>query len=489
MRIRETALLVALFLAWVGSICGQPQPGSPWPMLRRDQYHTGRSPHNGPETSALKWVFETGRSIKSSPAVCVDGTVYLAPQDDYVYAINPDGSEKWRFDRSAGGGGESSPAIGGDGTIYVGSASSFFYAINPNGTEKWTYDVGSSYVLPSPTIGQDGTIYTGTHGSGTLYALKPDGTTKWTYCIGDGWWLYDTPSIDPDGRIYVQADDGYLYAFSSAGSFLWRYYIHWSGGGYRASTSFSVLDSTVFTGSVTDTLYALSPDGTLKWTFGTGKPVYAAPVIGDDGTVYFGSDSFYALYPDGSLKWSFAEPGEIRVSAAVDSDGTIYFGAVGSDTTKTRVYALNPDGSLLWSCGLSASVYSCPAIGSDGTMYVGTEDGKLYAFGTPTGAEEREHLRVFRYELRQNRPNPFVASGRGTSIQYGLAKPCRASLNVYDAAGRLVRTLVQEQKKAGLYRVDWNGEDSRGKAAGSGVYFYSLRAGSFADTRKMILLR
>jgi outer membrane protein assembly factor BamB len=481
-------LLAAWLLACTGSVCAQPQPGSPWPMLRRDQYHTGRSPYNGPETSALKWVFETPGN-RSSPAISADGTIYLAASDEYVYAINPDGSEKWRFLRGGSGLVSSSPAIGADGTVYVGDDGPLFYAINPDGSQKWAYDMGLLAIpRPSPTIAQDGRIYVSTAGTATMYALNPDGTVDWSYTIPTAY-LYDTPSIDPDGNVYIQSDDGYLYAFSSGGSLLWQYYVGWSGGSYRASTSFSVKDSTVYTGSVTDTLYALTPDGTLKWTFETGEPVRAAPVMGDDGTLYFGSDQFYALGPDGSLKWSFPTPAGILGSAAVDSDGTIYFGTMGADTATNRVYALNPDGSLLWDRGVSDMVLSCPVLGADGTLYIGTDDGKLYAFETPTGAEEREHLRVFRYELRQNRPNPFVASGRGTSIQYGLAKFSEVSLNVYDAAGRLVRTLVKEQNKAGLYRVEWNGEDSRGKAAGSGVYFYSLHAGSFADTKKMILFR
>jgi outer membrane protein assembly factor BamB len=481
-------LVVCGAMAFAVSVYSQPQPGSPWPMLRLDQYHTGRSPFDGPETPTLKWIYEI-EGIGSSPAISADGTIYLAALDEYVYAINPDGSEKWRFLRSGGGIPSSSPAIGVDGTIYVGNDGPLFYAINPDGTEKWVFDMGLGATDPSPTVGQDGRIYIGTRASGTLYAFNPDGTVEWTYSVGVGRHVYDTPSIDPDGNIYIQVDNGYLYAISSSGSLLWQYYVGFSGGGYRASTSFSVADSTVYTGSVGDTLYALSPDGSLKWIFETGEPVRAAPVMGDDGTLYFGSDQFYALSSDGSLKWSFPTPAGIWSSAAIDSDGTIYFGTMGGDTATNRVYALNPDGSLLWDRGVSGRVLSCPAIGSDGTMYIGAEDGGLYAFGTPTGAEEREHVRAFRYELRQNSPNPFVASGRGTSIQYGLAKPCHASLNVYDAAGRLVRTLVHEQKKAGLYRVDWNGEDSHGKAVGSGVYFYSLHAGSFTDTKKMTLFR
>ena len=488
MKRKGILVLVACVLVWIGPVYGQPQPGSPWPMIHHDQYHTGRSPYNGPETSTLKWSFSTGNDIVACPAIAADRTIYIASNDEYLYAINPDGTEKWRF--SLGEVKESSPAIGADGTIYVGGKRPFFYAVNPNGTEKWTFGMGAR-TWPSPTIGQDGRIYTGTLGNGTLYALNPDGTEEWSYSVGSGKYLYDSPSISPDGTIYMQANDGYLYAFSPTGSLLWQYYIRASGGGYRASTSFSVADLTVYTGSADDTLYAISPDGTLRWTFGGGGRVYARPAIGTDGTIYFGSEdgTFYALYPNGDLKWTYSATGDVISSAAIDSDGTIYFGTVGYDTTTARVHALNPDGTLLWSYGVPARIRSSPAIGSDGTLSSGCDDGNLYAFGTPTGAEGKERLRVFRYELRQNRPNPFIASSKGTVIRYGLAYARKVSLKVYDVSGRLVQTLVQGKKKAGFYSVPWNGKDALENNLASGIYFYRIQSRSFTATKKLILLR
>ena len=488
MKRKGILLLLACFLAGALSVHAQPQPGSPWPMLRHDQYHTGRSPYNGPETPTLKWTFETVIGNRSSPAISADGTIYFTPANGYLYAINPDGTEKWRF--FLGATMESSPAIGEDGIIYVGSKTPFFYAVNPDGSLKWTVDMGG-LIYPSPTIGQDGRIYVGTLGSGTLYALNPDGTEEWSYCIGNGKYLYDTPSISPDGTIYVQANDGYLYAFSATGSLLWQYYTHFSGGGYRASTSFSVAESTVYTGSVNDTLYALSPDGTLKWTFATGGKIDAAPAIGEDRTIYFGSKdhTFYALYPDGTLKWTFPTTAGIVVSAAIDSDGTIYFGTAGSDTTTARVYALDPGGTLMWSYGLPARILSPPAIGSDGTLYIGCDDGNLYAFGTPTGVERKDRFQVFRYRLLQNRPNPFIASSKGTVIRYGTARAGQVTLKLYDVTGRVVQTLVKGKKKAGLYSIPWDGRDSGEKKLASGIYFYRIQSRDFTATRKLILLR
>jgi flagellar hook assembly protein FlgD len=56
-------------------------------------------------------------------------------------------------------------------------------------------------------------------------------------------------------------------------------------------------------------------------------------------------------------------------------------------------------------------------------------------------------------------------------------------------SGRLVRTLVDEHRAAGRYQVQWNGLDDGGRAVSSGVYFYRMQAGSFHETRKMILLK
>jgi len=75
----------------------------------------------------LKWKFETGNYVYSSPAIGEDGTIYVGSWDDYLYAINPDGTLKWKY--GTGSGVNSSPAIGQDGTIYVGSDDGYLYAI------------------------------------------------------------------------------------------------------------------------------------------------------------------------------------------------------------------------------------------------------------------------------------------------------------------------------------------------------------------------
>ncbi len=62
------------------------------------------------------------------------------------------------------------------------------------------------------------------------------------------------------------------------------------------------------------------------------------------------------------------------------------------------------------------------------------------------------------------------------------------SLNIYDISGRLIKTLAKGIPGAGSYFVIWNGKDTRGKKVPSGVYLYTLRAGSYIETKKILLI-
>ena len=88
--------------------------------------------------------------------------------------------------------------------------------------------------------------------------------------------------------------------------------------------------------------------------------------------------------------------------------------------------------------------------------------------------------------LAQNFPNPFNPM---TRIAFGLSAPAHVSLRIYDASGRLVRALVNDERRAGRYEESWDGRDSGGRSVASGIYFYRLSAGAFESTKKMILVR
>ena len=89
------------------------------------------------------------------------------------------------------------------------------------------------------------------------------------------------------------------------------------------------------------------------------------------------------------------------------------------------------------------------------------------------------------FYLHQNYPNPFNPS---TRIQYAVSSRQFVSLKVYDVLGNEIATLVNEEKPAGSYEVEFNPVSSILNPA-SGIYFYQFRAGSFIQTKKMILLK
>lgn len=77
----------------------------------------------------------------------------------------------------------------------------------------------------------------------------------------------------------------------------------------------------------------------------------------------------------------------------------------------------------------------------------------------------------------------------GARVGFALARPGRVRLNVYDAAGRLVRTLVDADHAAGDHAPAWDGRDARGRAAASGTYFVELAAGEVRESAKLVLVR
>jgi hypothetical protein len=85
------------------------------------------------------------------------------------------------------------------------------------------------------------------------------------------------------------------------------------------------------------------------------------------------------------------------------------------------------------------------------------------------------------FDLKQNYPNPFNPS---TTIKFQLPNSSFVNLKVFDVIGKVVATLVNEEKPAGNYNVEFNGGNLT-----SGIYFYQLSANHLNEIRKMVLLK
>lgn len=189
-------------------------------------------------------------------------------------------------------------------------------------------------------------------------------------------------------------------------------------------------------------------------------------------------------FPSGQLQLNRVEPGFATsgwasVDGRVGAAGEVNFGGYDPFTTTSpgtvdvcRVYfnflgAPGPVGGL--------------ALSNFVDDFVGASVGEVTAVDSPLGVTHRLH---------QNFPNPFNPT---TQVRYDVAgdtgQRVHVRIAVYDVRGARVRTLVDEERVAGSYVTSWDGRSDDGVQAASGVYFYSMRAGGFAESRRMVLLK
>jgi photosystem II stability/assembly factor-like uncharacterized protein len=129
------------------------------------------------------------------------------------------------------------------------------------------------------------------------------------------------------------------------------------------------------------------------------------------------------------------------------------------------------------------SVYDMKIHPAENYLAIGTHGRSMYKLNLNqfTVGVNDDNISVRNFELFQNYPNPFNPN---TSIQYAVSNMQFVSLIVYDALGNRIKVLVNEQKTAGNYKVNFDASH-----LSSGIYFYKLQTGGFSETKKMLLLR
>ena len=241
--------------------------------------------------------------------------------------------------------------------------------------------------IPEPVESRDGPMdsawpqqgYNAQHLGRSPYSTESNpGIEKWRFPTGD--WCEGSPVIDDDGIIYFGSGDAYLYAIYPNGTLKWKFEAARGLGDFGSSPAIAE-DGTIYISTKFGSyVQAVNPNGTEKWKRWTGD-IDTSITLGHDGVLYYGyNGGIDALYPDGTLKWSYNTEDYVESTPAIDENGIIYFGS-----HNNYVYALYPNGAEKWSFQTGGWVHGSPTVGEDGTIYIGSDDTNLYALYSNNG--------------------------------------------------------------------------------------------------------
>jgi outer membrane protein assembly factor BamB len=205
-----------------------------------------------------------------------------------------------------------------------------------NPSVAWVRDVGGPVEAQVTTSADGQTLYVASLGGSLTALARADGAERWTLALGDRG--YATPCVARDGTIYV--------------------------------------------GSDAKRLYAVTPEGKIKWSFETDGDADTAPALAPDGSVVFAAGRMvYAVSPLGQARWRFAAKRKVFTAPAVAPGGRVFFGS-----QDHHAYAVSAQGTPVWSTDLGADVDGAPALGDDGAVFVGTDGDEVVRLDPDHGA-------------------------------------------------------------------------------------------------------
>lgn len=314
----------------------------------------------------------TGYVKTSNPVFSPDGKTMYIPTSTpagHLFAIDVvSGEFKWVFAISQityGGGALVAP----DGTIYqcVRNATiNNVYAINPNGTQKWAVKLDAA-IGAFPTLSADGVLYCLTNKS-TLYALDASsGAIKWQQSLDGA--TGSAVAIDKAGNVYAGTSAA-IYSFKSNKEQNWKL----EEVNVTEQATFALKDQVLYATLKNGGLVAVDmTNGTKKWTYPTTKGDAYFPIADKNGNVYFtekGSQTVHAVNASGSKIWEKNVGNNLNYSGgALSTDGILYIGT----QSNNKVLGLDiTNGNIVFEETVGQQVMAAVSIGPDRRLYCGT---------------------------------------------------------------------------------------------------------------------
>lgn len=314
----------------------------------------------------------TGYVKTSNPVFSPDGKTMYIPTSTpagHLFAIDVvSGEFKWVFAISQityGGGALVAP----DGTIYqcVRNATiNNVYAINPNGTQKWAVKLDAA-IGAFPALSADGVLYCLTNKS-TLYALDASsGAIKWQQSLDGA--TGSAVAIDKAGNVYAGTSAA-IYSFKPNKEQNWKL----EEVNVTEQATFALKDQVLYATLKNGGLVAVDmTNGTKKWTYPTTKGDAYFPIADKNGNVYFtekGSQTVHAVNASGSKIWEKNVGNNLNYSGgALSTDGTLYIGT----QSNNKVLGLDiTNGNIVFEETVGQQVMAAVSIGPDRRLYCGT---------------------------------------------------------------------------------------------------------------------
>lgn len=314
----------------------------------------------------------TGYVKTSNPVFSPDGKTMYIPTSTpagHLFAIDVvSGEFKWVFAISQityGGGALVAP----DGTIYqcVRNATiNNVYAINPNGTQKWAVKLDAA-IGAFPALSADGVLYCLTNKS-TLYALDASsGAIKWQQSLDGA--TGSAVAIDKAGNVYAGTSAA-IYSFKSNKEQNWKL----EEVNVTEQATFALKDQVLYATLKNGGLVAVDmTNGTKKWTYPTTKGDAYFPIADKNGNVYFtekGSQTVHAINASGSKIWEKNVGNNLNYSGgALSTDGILYIGT----QSNNKVLGLDiTNGNIVFEETVGQQVMAAVSIGPDRRLYCGT---------------------------------------------------------------------------------------------------------------------